>query len=462
MKVLFIAHGFPPAQHSGVFRSQAFAKYLPEYGIDPVVLAAVDAPRVLPYPSRSADTKDSASCPVFRIDWGLQSPPMAMAKSVRLLLRVPFGATLAKRQWRKESSEQVLRLARQIIKDHCPAVIYASSPPEEAALMAVQLGRQTGLPVVCDLRDVWSYGFEKRYRHIVDFWLERRLEQNCLSQAQRVIANTPTAKNLLVTLMGLDKEKVVCIPNGFDEEDFAGMETDRELEPGKFTVVYTGVLAGPVATRKPFRTALKRAFGIDFHPVRTDTTTRSPLWFLKAAEAVLDRKPEFRNVLRILFVGNYTESELAPLQSFRYPECVSAVPAVPRREAIALCCRANLLLLLQVSMTLKGHDYSTAVPAKLFDYLRSGTRILAPLQESDAADLIRRFHAGVVVPPRDVNAIAAALEDEINRWKNGGENRRTAPSPELRRYERRALAEQLAEILRAAVPEKEKPLCLRL
>ena len=113
-------------------------------------------------------------------------------------------------------------------------------------------------------------------------------------------------------------------------------------------------------------------------------------------------------------------------------------------------------------MQLHGHDYCTAVPAKLFDYVRSGTRILAPLQNSDAADLVRRFNAGVVVPPRDVAAIAAVLENEISRWQRGGTATRPAPSPELHRYDRRALAEQLAGILRAAVPEKRKPLCLRL
>jgi hypothetical protein len=191
MKVLFIAHGFPPAQHSGVFRTEAFAKYLPDYGIEPIVVAATDASRVRPYPSQAAAARTTSSCPVFRTEWELQSPPEPSARLIRLLLRLPLGATVGRRFWRRKSSEAVLRLARNVIKDRAPQVIYASSPPEEAALMAIQLGRQTGLPVVCDLRDIWSYGFEKRYRHIVDFWLERKLERDCLSRARRVIAIRP-------------------------------------------------------------------------------------------------------------------------------------------------------------------------------------------------------------------------------------------------------------------------------
>jgi glycosyltransferase involved in cell wall biosynthesis len=448
MKVLFIAHGFPPTQHSGVFRSQAFARYLPEYGIDPVVVAATDAPRVLTYPSWAATTEDAASCPVYRIDWGLQRPPVASARVVQWLLRVPLAATIAKRRWRKESSEPVLRLARQVIKDHHPAVIYASSPPEESALMAIQLGKETGLPVVCDLRDVWSHGFERRYRHIVDFWMERALERSCLSKAFRVIANTPKAKEMLVTLVGVNEEKVVCLPNGFDEEDFAGMEPGQELEPGKFTVVYAGVLVGAFPARKPVRSALKRAMGVDFNPMQVDLTTRSPRWFLKAVEGLLDQQPKLRDVLRILFVGNYSQAEMEPLRTFPYPECVKVHPAVPRREALALCCRANLLLLLQVEMKWKGRDYCTAVPAKLYDYLRSGTRILAPLQPSDAAHLIDEFGAGIVVPSRDVEQIASALRSEITNWEREGSHHNPAAQV-IQRFNRRELTRQLAGILKS-------------
>ena len=50
-------------------------------------------------------------------------------------------------------------------------------------------------------------------------------------------------------------------------------------------------------------------------------------------------------------------------------------------------------------MYFSGKSVCTAVPGKLFNYLRSGTPILAPMEYSEAAQIIRKYNAGDVVPP---------------------------------------------------------------
>ena len=125
------------------------------------------------------------------------------------------------------------------------------------------------------------------------------------------------------------------------------------------------------------------------------------------------------------------------------------------RETLTICRKANLLLLLQIEMKLSGRDYCTAVPGKLYNYLRSGTRILAPVQNGDTAALIRRFGAGTVVPPRDVDAIAATLASEINPWRTA-RLQRMQPSDALREYDRRNLTSLLVEVLqRVCQPGKK-------
>ena len=115
-----------------------------------------------------------------------------------------------------------------------------------------------------------------------------------------------------------------------------------------------------------------------------------------------------------------------------------------------MACEANLLLLLNLEMFMRGKVWNPVIAGKTYDYLRSGTRILAPLQEGDAADLIRHFNAGIVVSPRDVNAIAKALAGEIEAWKQGERKPPRTPRADLQEYERKSLTGRLAEVLREA------------
>ena len=43
MNVLFVAFEFPPAATAGVYRSLKFAKYLPEFGVTPIVVTIDEA-----------------------------------------------------------------------------------------------------------------------------------------------------------------------------------------------------------------------------------------------------------------------------------------------------------------------------------------------------------------------------------------------------------------------------------
>ena len=449
MKALFIVHGFPPAQHSGVFRTQAFAKYLPTHGIQPIVVAASDGDRVLPYPSQEPSSHPAGTDPVFRTDWKLVTPMPDWPLTRRLLWRVPLLAHLAREAFHEEVVQRVLPLARHAIAEHRPEVIYASSPPEEALLIADSIRRETGLPLVCDLRDPWTYGFDKLYRHKLGFFMERNLERRVLGAASMVIANTPTAAALLTGEIGLPQDRVVVIPNGYDEDDFADPAPPGDLEPGCFTVVYSGILSSHRAADTGLRQAIKRAAGVNYHPVQSDRNTRSPVYVLQAARELLDDQPALRKVLRIWFVGSFSPDQEETIRSFPHPGCVLLKPPVSRREAVMLCRRAHLLLLLQIEMKLNGRDFCTAVPGKLFDYLRSGTRILAPMQHSDSQRIIEELGAGTVVPPRDTQAIKTALLDEIRQWQTGDRRRREL-SKDLSIYDRRNLTARLAEVLTEA------------
>jgi glycosyltransferase involved in cell wall biosynthesis len=443
-----VVHGFPPVQHSGTFRNEAFAHYLPEFDVSPVILCASDADKsVLQYFREDAWKDDPRWPEVQRVEWKLRIGPGRLGAWENLIRKLPLGSIRTLWRDRQAVMDRVLPSARELVRKHKPSVIYSNSPPVECALVADQLGAEFGVPVVLDFRDPWTYYAGAWYRHWIEFLMERHMERTVLSRAARVIANTPTAGNLLITQIGIPPDKVVVIPNGYSDDDFDPLNGDKKISD-RFTVVYTGLISSRAESIQGWKKIVKRSLGIDYSPVQTDTTTRSPRSFLKACEKLLDEDTAMRSRFHIVFAGPFDSDSMAILNSFRYQDCLTVKPPLPRAEALRLNRQAHLCLLLQWEMRVAGKECAMAIPGKMYDYLRSGTRILAPMQEGDAALIIRELDAGVVVPPRDVAGIAAALKEEFQRWEKTGSQSPAAAPVGLERFSRRRLTQELADLFR--------------
>lgn len=448
MKALFIVHGFPPLQHSGTFRSAAFARYLPNFGIQPVVICATDEPDVQVYGEAANSDDPVASCVVARVDWKLKASSRGAGQ--RIGRRFPLGWTFAQRRQYATIQRAVLPSVRRAISTEQPDVLYASAPPPVALMIAERVSRETGIPFVADLRDPWSYYSWARYRHYVDFLFERALERRVLSRAAAVLANTPCARRLLVDEVGIPEERVHVLFNGYDEADFAVLPHPSSVPRNAFEIIYTGLLSARSSSRSGWTWRIKQKLALDYSPIEQDPATRSPIFFLDAAAEVLRRNPEFRRWLRIRFVGAFDTKTHALFQAFPFPEILEISAPVPKQAACQLIAQADLGLLLQIEMKLRGRDCCTSIPGKLFDYLRTGVPILAAMQRGDATDLIEKLRAGVVVPPRDTGAIAAAIEKAVRDWLARGRLQHRSIPVGVEVFERRRLTEHLAAILKRA------------
>lgn len=446
MNILFIAHGFPPTQNSGVFRNAAFARHLPGFGIFPAVVCASDDIRTLTY-RRAESWKDEPGwLDVTRLPWGLIEAPASWGTGYRILRRLPFGASIATRNHRTHVLNRIQPAAEELVRKHKPDLIYASAPPIETIVLADSVARHTGLPMVLDLRDPLAYNPWIRYRHRVDFRIEARLEADILNRAAAVIANTPTAARLLVEQLRVEPSRVRVLPNGYDDDDFRAAEGARPPDAQRFRIVYTGLLSTEKPGKPGLRNAIKRSLGFDYWPMELDTSTRSPQWFLAALQSLLDERHALRSKVEAVFAGSFHDDMHDLFRAFHYPGALRVLAPVPRREAAAMLVQSDLCLLLQFDVRLHGADFCPFVPGKLYDYLRSGTPILAPMNCPDAAQIIREFDAGTVIPPRDVPAIKDALLRAITRWENEGPRNRALRTG-CERFERRALTRELATIM---------------
>ena len=447
IRALVITYGFPPISHSGVFRTAAFVKYLPQSEIDPVVFTAEDCDEAIPDQWKYPRSPALGCVNIVRARWEYQQSPLSNRYARWIATRTPVLNALYRKARRCRFVDALLPIVKQVAEEHDVNLIFASSGPPESLLLAQALAHAIGRPFISDLRDPWVYGWNALYTSYIDFWMEHRAEQAVLQDSAFVIANTPTARKQLLQVYRLTPTKVVVIPNGYDEDDFEPAATEpRYFEENHFNLVYTGFFTSSHNGRASALTGL-----FNYAPIKHEERTRSPLIIMRALEIAGAREHGFRKQVRFHIVGPLAAgvtSELA--RSPAFPNLVLH-GATSARVANALCAQADLVVLLQITMFFQGVPYSTAVPGKLFNYLRSGTRIFAPLQDGDAAQIIRDSAAGTVVDPNDEEAIAEALLTEYHNWTRGTSPRKPSYDdvPVVRQFARDRLTSHLARLMKA-------------
>jgi hypothetical protein len=101
-----------------------------------------------------------------------------------------------------------------------------------------------------------------------------------------------------------------------------------------------------------------------------------------------------------------------------------------------LVARSHLALLL-------APDLPFQIPAKVYDYLSEGTRILAIADDGGTADLVRETGAGESFSSQDVSRIAAFIHREMVSRRSTADGFTSA----LRRFDVRRITEELVDHL---------------
>lgn len=306
------------------------------------------------------------------------------------------------------------------------SVLVSSAYPMCAHVSGILLQHWTGIPWVADYRDEWSIRENLAWPTPAHERAARALDRAIVRRADRVITTSPahTRRFAEEFAEGVD-ERITTITNGFDDEDFH--------EPGDPAA--DGVPAGVNAqnrTRRPFTIAhvgsLLRS--------RADSALLAALADLVSAGEI---PPE---TIRLRLVGQAadlpaSETHLAPI--------VERTGFVPHAQAIREMRSADLLALVNAE--------STNILGKTFEYMASGTPILALVRPGPTGDIIREARAGTVLDLHDREGASRAIREAWMRWNAGA----AAPAPDarvVRRYERRKKAHQLSDLLDEVLAER--------
>ncbi len=435
-KVLFLAYYFPPHGGGGVQRSVNFCRYLPEFGYVPTVVTGpgLDSDGWGP-PDKTLNDRVPSGTEVVRIPGPVPSPSSGWRNRAERLLRRPDAFD----RWWLECAASTGRSAAPGVD-----VVYASMSPFGTAEAAARIAAHLGTPWVADLRDPWALDEWRVYTSSLHRRLELRRMRAALASAEAIVMNTPEAARMLVEQFPeLGRKPVVTIPNGFDAVDFVGALPDRG--DTAFRIVH----AGAVHTDGDSGTArlVRRLLGGEMRGL--DVSTRSHLYLLQAVSSLLLARPELRTKLEVHLAGSLTEAERAAL-----PEgVVRARGYLPHSETIDLLRSADLLFL--PMHDLPSGVRSRIVPGKTYEYLASRTPILAAVPDGDARDLLAESGSAFVCRPKDVAGMARVIEQQVERAARG----EPAPVPRedlLRRYDRRALAADLAAVFDRVVSGEEQ------
>jgi len=420
-KVLIVTYYWPPSAGSGVQRWLKFAKYLPEYGWEPVIFTPENpdfdlkdtsllseipaALEVLKFPIwepyslfrkfKKEKLKDTSKI----LERDKKKPLDKMAIWLRANLLIPDPRVF----WVKPSVDYLT----QILEANKFEAVITTGPPHSMHLIGLGLKRKTGIKWLADFRDPWSTWefLDVLPMHSLVRKRHQKMEAEVLKEADAVVTISPTFQKEIEHIAG---RKINLLTNGFDGADLPVDFKSYSPVTGKLNIVYTGIIDS-IRDPLPFIQAFKSFFEI--HTVKVNLT-----FVGKVSDKITDyiEKDDWLKS-HITFAGYVSHQEV-----FSYYE------------------RAHLLLLILTNTkNAKGN-----IPGKLFEYIATGRPIIALGDpEGDSAKIIREADAGEVFTHSDQEGIKDFLQKTLDHQPPVQDGKYSNP------FERKYLTKKLSEFL---------------
>lgn len=432
LRVLIITYYWPPTGGSGVQRWVKFSKYLPEFGVQPVIYTPENPERQSVDHSLENDIRDDVKVikrpitefySIYRFLSGKKSqagggdvnPINGQKKSLLQKIFLAIRGNLFVPDPRITWVRPSVRFLKKYLEENPVDVIVSTGPPHSMHLIAKEVSKAMDIPWVADFRDPWTKIFYFKHLPMLPFIKRKhdRLEKMILDSADRVVAVTSLVQE---DLMSMTDTPVELITNGYDESDF-----EQIVEPDKyFNVTHTGLFAN------------------DGNP--------DMLWKVLADNC--KENEEFDKLLRIRLVGKTDKEIIDSIRKHGLYEKLVDLGYQSHQVAVREQKNATVLIL----PLRKEPEYKQVLPGKLFEYLASLRPILG-IGDTDGAmsSVINDARAGVVADWNDEAKIDSFIERAWMRFKGGNEDNSVE---NIEQYSRKALSEKMARLLKSLVENK--------
>lgn len=312
------------------------------------------------------------------------------------------------------------------------SVVIATSPQILAGAAGYAIARLRRLPFVFEVRDLWPQSLEAVGQASAQSPLYRgvgRLADFLYSHADRIVVDGEWKRRILEAA-GVPSERIALVRNG-PADGFCH-------EPGS-----------PAARAARERVRTNLGLGSRFVVLYAGT-----LGMAHRLETVLEAALQLRKQLGMLFlmIGEGAErerlAELSRRMSLTNVQFLGRQPreAIPDYLAAADACLVPLR---------RSDVFRTAIPCKMFEAMAAAKPVVLGV-EGEASDILTRGRAGIVVPPEDSSALAAALlrlqSDPVLCRRLGESGRQVALTQYSRRSQARVYLDLLAELTPGVAP----------
>jgi len=422
-KILIITYYWPPAGGPGVQRWLKFVKYLPDFGVQPIVYIpenptypivdeklvneVSDKAIILrqnifePYQLASFLSKNKTK----KISSGIipNQKKQSFLDKTLLWIRGNLFIPDARVFWVKPS---VSFLEKYILENNIDTII-TSGPPHSLHLIGLELKEKLNVKWFADFRDPWTtIGYHKSLR-LSSFAAKKHkaLEQQVLNTADTIIVTSKTTKT---EFQAITNKPIAVITNGYDTE-----QVEQQTIDSKFSLSHIGSFL----------------------------SERNPLILWESLVELVNEIPDFKSHLEIKLIGAVSQEVLETVTNYKLDSYLNNLGYVSHSDAIAHQRKSQVLLLIEID----SDDTKSIIPGKLFEYMVSGRPIIAiGPQDSDFAEIIIDTNTGVFFKYSEKLKLKSVILDFYNQFLEG---KLQSNGVGLQKYSRKSLTKELAQLL---------------
>jgi glycosyltransferase involved in cell wall biosynthesis len=423
-KVLIITYYWPPAGGPGVQRWLKFVKYLPEFGIEPIVYI----PENPNYPIIDASLSSEISKDLVILKHPIKEPynlagflskkssksiskgiipnqkKQSFIDKILLYARGNFFIPDARIGWVKPS---VSFLSEYITKNNIETII-TTGPPHSLHLIGLKLKESLGVEWVADFRDPWTtIGYHKKLKLSKSSKEKHKvLEKQVLNTADKIIVTSYITKT---EFEAITNKPISVITNGFDNEKITEFSLDT-----KFTLSHIGSLL----------------------------SERNPEILWQVLSELIEELVGFKEDFQLNFIGFVSDNIMESLKKYHLTNHINNIGYVSHNEAIVFQKKSQILLLIEINF----EDTRCIIPGKLFEYMVSSRPIISiGPKDSDVEKIIKETNTGDYFHYDDYKTLKTTL---INHYKAFKNSTLQSHAIGLQKFSRKNLTKQLAEALK--------------